>query len=96
MTSAVLVRDEDNVRILQINNPPVNALSWPVRSALVEELNKAQADDKISALVISCTGRTFVAGADISEFGQPPREPKGPQLMASKHNNRSTHHLHNI
>ncbi len=86
MTNAVNVRDEGNIRVLQINNPPVSALSWPVRSSLVEELKQSQEDAEIEGIVISCTGKTFVAGADISEFGKPPQEPNGPALISAVEN----------
>src|SRR5207244_9459117 len=57
------------------NNPPVNALSQHVRQGLRDGVTQAIADSAVSALVIVCAGRTFIAGADITEFGKPPREP---------------------
>lgn len=64
-----------NVLVIEINNPPVNATSQPVREGLQREITAAQADAAIEAIVIACAGRTFVAGGDIREFGQPPKEP---------------------
>jgi 3-hydroxyacyl-CoA dehydrogenase len=63
------------VAVLTVNNPPVNALSHGVRLGLRDGLNQAIADAQVQAVVIACAGRTFVAGADITEFGKPPREP---------------------
>ncbi|HSL52401.1 MAG TPA: enoyl-CoA hydratase-related protein, partial [Candidatus Deferrimicrobiaceae bacterium] len=63
------------VAVLTVNNPPVNALSQHVRQGLRDGLKQAAADGNIAAVVITCAGRTFVAGADITEFGKPPKEP---------------------
>jgi len=66
---------EDGIGILSINYPPVNALSQAVREGLVQGMRKANADPAIKAVVLICEGRTFLAGADITEFGKPPRAP---------------------
>src|SRR5438309_8640022 len=63
------------IAVFTVNNPPVNALSQHVRQGLREGVQKASADAGVSAIVIVCTGRTFIAGADITEFGKPPKEP---------------------
>src|SRR2546428_2462167 len=63
------------IAVLTINNPPVNALSQHVRQGLRAGLTGAIADATVGAIVITCAGRTFIAGADITEFGKPPREP---------------------
>src|ERR1700736_2724723 len=63
------------IAVLTVNNPPVNALSQHVRQGLRDGLKQAAADAGVAAIVITCAGRTFVAGADITEFGKPPREP---------------------
>jgi 3-hydroxyacyl-CoA dehydrogenase len=63
------------VAVLTVNNPPVNALSHGVRQGLRDGLKAAGADSAVGAIVIVCGGRTFIAGADITEFGKPPREP---------------------
>ena len=62
---------EAEVLILTVNNPPVNALSWHIRNGIGEEIGKAVADDSVQAIVLICAGRTFIAGADISEMGNP-------------------------
>ena len=63
------------VAILTIDNPPVNALSHAERSGIQAGINAAVADDAVKAIVLICAGRTFVAGADITEFGKPMKEP---------------------
>ncbi|MBT4521853.1 MAG: 3-hydroxyacyl-CoA dehydrogenase, partial [Halieaceae bacterium] len=66
---------EDGVAVITIDNPPVNALSQGVRQGLKDGLARALADDDAKAILIHCAGRTFIAGADITEFGGPPKEP---------------------
>lgn len=75
MQPVVQASDRDGIRVLLIDNPPVNALSHDVRSGLMEALGAAESDPAVAAVVIACAGRTFVAGADIRELGtgrQPP------------------------
>ena len=63
------------VAVLTIDNPPVNALSHAERAGIQAGVNAAIADDAAKAIVLICAGRTFVAGADITEFGKPMKEP---------------------
>src|SRR5467141_297241 len=63
------------IAVLTVNNPPVNALSQHVRQGLRDGLKQAAADGGVDAVVIVCAGRTFIAGADITEFGKPPAAP---------------------
>lgn len=72
---------EGSIALVRIDNPPVNALSQPVRQGLVECIGTANLDPRAEAIVIACGGRTFVAGADISEFGKPPLEPHLPDVL---------------
>ncbi len=60
---------EDGVAVVTLNSPPVNALSANVRDGLYEGFKAAIADDSAKSIVLICDGRTFIAGADISEFG---------------------------
>ena len=60
--------DVGDIAVIVIDNPPVNALSWHVRQGLFDGLAKAVADGAKGVVVI-CDGRTFIAGADITEFG---------------------------
>lgn len=69
----------DDIGVITIDNPPVNALSHGVRQGILDAIKNAESDD-IKAIVILCEGRTFIAGADISEFGKPVQEPTLPQL----------------
>jgi 3-hydroxyacyl-CoA dehydrogenase len=81
MTSLVTLTRHARVGVLTLNNPPVNALSHALRVALLEQLRAAAADSELDAVVIACAGRTFVAGADIREFGKPPLAPDLPELV---------------
>lgn len=69
--SAVEYAVENEVAVLTVAYPPVNALSLAVRTGLGEGLAKALADDAVKAVVVIGGGKTFIAGADISEFGTP-------------------------
>src|SRR5688500_990431 len=75
ITQSVDLDRRGRVAVVTVNNPPVNALSQHVRQGLDEGLKKAIADPAVSAIVIACAGRTFIAGADITEFGKPPVPP---------------------
>ncbi len=59
------------IAVITINNPPVNALSQAVRQGIAEAIAKGLGDDSVKAMVIIGGGRTFIAGADIREFGKP-------------------------
>ena len=75
ITESVDLDRRGRVAVLTVNNPPVNALSHHVRQGLHDGLMQAGADAAVQAIVIVCAGRTFIAGADITEFGKPPTEP---------------------
>jgi 3-hydroxyacyl-CoA dehydrogenase len=64
---------EGDIAVLTVNSPPVNALSANVRDGLSAGIAQAAADPAVKAIVLICDGRTFIAGADISEFGKPPK-----------------------
>src|SRR5690606_13126270 len=66
---------EDDVAILAVNSPPVNALSHAVREGIVQGIERALANSQVQAIVLICEGKTFIAGADISEFGAPRKAP---------------------
>lgn len=70
----------DEVMEIVVNSPPVNALGHAVRAGLAEAIEGALRQPEVSAIVLRCAGRTFFAGADISEFGKPPRGPVLPDL----------------
>jgi 3-hydroxyacyl-CoA dehydrogenase len=77
----ISTRRHGDVLIVLSNNPPVNALSTPVRQGLVDAIAKAESDDSVKAVVIACEGQTFFAGADITEFGKPPQQPWLPEVV---------------
>lgn len=72
---SVTMQKDGEVAVIIVNNPPVNALSWHVRQGLKDNFEAALADNSVKAIVLRCDGATFIAGADISEFGKPPRGP---------------------
>src|SRR3954464_24375 len=80
-TSPISTQKHGDVLIILSNNPPVNALSTPVRQGLVEAIAEAERDDSVRAVVIACEGQPFFAGADISEFGKPPQQPWLPEVV---------------
>ncbi len=80
MPEAVIFSKEGNIGLITINNPPVNALSQAVRQGIKTGVEKGIADKDIQAMIIICEGRTFIAGADIREFGKPPMEPFLPDV----------------
>jgi 3-hydroxyacyl-CoA dehydrogenase len=66
---------EGEIAILSINSPPVNALSQQVREGIVRGMKEAIDNSAVKAVVLICEGKTFIAGADITEFGKPPQTP---------------------
>jgi 3-hydroxyacyl-CoA dehydrogenase len=75
ITDVVDLEKKGEIAVLMINNPPVNALSVGVRKGMADGVKAALEDDSVKAVVIACAGRTFIAGADITEFGKPMQEP---------------------
>ncbi|WP_050386798.1 3-hydroxyacyl-CoA dehydrogenase NAD-binding domain-containing protein [Bradyrhizobium pachyrhizi] len=75
MSNVVTLERLETVGIIKIDSPPVNALSTAVRKGILECTKQAIADPQIKAIVLTCAGRTFIAGADITEFGKPAQEP---------------------
>ncbi|PKN17807.1 MAG: 3-hydroxyacyl-CoA dehydrogenase [Deltaproteobacteria bacterium HGW-Deltaproteobacteria-6] len=80
MAETVVFSKEGNIGIISVNNPPVNALSQAVRAGIKSGIEKGIADQEIAVMFIICEGRTFIAGADIREFGKPPMEPFLPDV----------------
>ena len=75
MSSPVTYERKENIGIITVNNPPVNALSQAVRAGLSDCLKEALNDSAAEAVIVTGGGRTFMAGADISEFGKPTMSP---------------------
>ncbi|MDA9535772.1 3-hydroxyacyl-CoA dehydrogenase [Bradyrhizobium sp. CCBAU 21362] len=84
--SKVKLERDGVIATVTINNPPVNALSAAVRSGILESVSAAIGDPEIKAIVLACAGRTFIAGADITEFGKPPMPPSHNDLLAAIEN----------
>ncbi|WP_372886521.1 enoyl-CoA hydratase/isomerase family protein, partial [Shimia sp.] len=81
MSEPVRMTVNNGIAVIEIDNAPVNALSQAVRAGLIGSVRAADADDAVQAIVIYGAGRTFIAGADIKEFGKPPQEPHLPTLI---------------
>ena len=77
----VSTRRDGEVLVITADNPPVNALGHAVREGLVAGIREAEGDDAVKAVVIACAGRTFFAGADITEFTKPPMLPMLPEVV---------------
>jgi 3-hydroxyacyl-CoA dehydrogenase len=75
INAVVQLASDGEIAILSVNYPPVNALSQQVRAGLLEGVRQAVADQSVRAIVLICDGKTFIAGADITEFGKPPQPP---------------------
>ncbi|WP_134500385.1 3-hydroxyacyl-CoA dehydrogenase NAD-binding domain-containing protein [Microvirga pakistanensis] len=88
MTTSLVINNvttldrDGEVAIITIDAPPVNALSHRVRSGICQALEHLLSSaDRPRAVVLTCAGRTFFAGADITELGQPVQEPGFPTML---------------
>jgi 3-hydroxyacyl-CoA dehydrogenase len=82
MNDLVQLTTENGIAVITINNPPVNALSPGVPEGISESLDRIAQDDTIKAVVLIGGGRTFIAGADIKEFGKlTSGKPRGAGLL---------------
>lgn len=79
--SVITTERQGDILVITSNNPPVNALGAAVRQGLDAAIKELAGDDSLKAAVIRCDGRTFFAGADITEFGKPMQEPSLPVLV---------------
>ena len=75
------LRNDDGVAVVTIDNPPVNATRQEVRAGLLEAMSRVRDDAQCKAVVIAAAGRTFVAGADITEFGKAPVPPSNRDVI---------------
>jgi len=82
LTRLVDLRRDGSVAVILVDNPPVNALNHDVRTGLMEAFVRARDDSAIEAVVLACAGRTFIAGADITEFRKPSQPPILPDVIA--------------
>ncbi len=82
MTDLVQLTKDNGIAVITINNPPVNALSPGVPESISDALDQVAKDDSVKAAVLIGGGRTFVAGADIKEFGKMTSgKPRGAGLL---------------
>jgi len=81
MSNPISTHRDGDVLVVVSNNPPVNALGQAVRAGLKDAIEAGLADDGVKAIVIRCDGRTFFAGADITEFGKAPMGPSLPETL---------------
>lgn len=79
--SVVQTSIEKGIAVITIDNPPVNAISQAVRAGLLAAVLEADQQTDVKAIIVTCAGRTFMAGADITEFGKPPVAPHLPDLI---------------
>ncbi len=77
----VSIERDGDIAIVTVDNPPVNALSQAVRQGLWDAAEALDADADLRGVVLTCAGRTFIAGADVREFGKPPEPPHLPELI---------------
>ena len=78
----VTIAYRDDIAVVTIDNPPVNALSRALRQELWDAVAMIDADPNVRAVVLTGGGRTFIAGADVTEFDKPPEPPHLPDLVA--------------
>ena len=81
MSEVVSYQRQGSLALITVNNPPVNALGIAVREGLLKAFRAAEEDAEVQAVVLVCEGNTFIAGADIKEFGKPPQSPSLPEVI---------------
>jgi 3-hydroxyacyl-CoA dehydrogenase len=86
INASIDLRRDGEIAVVTTDNPPVNALKHEVRAGLAEALRQARDDAAVKAVVIACAGRTFFAGADITEFGKPQQAPGLGEVIAAIEN----------
>ena len=82
----VKLERHDAIAVVTVDSPPVNALNAAVRGGILDGVKAALADAQVKAIVLACGGRTFIAGADITEFGKPPKPPALNDVLAAIEN----------
>ncbi len=81
MTDVIRLERRGDIALILVNNPPVNALGHAVRKGLLDAFRQADEAPEVTAVVLVCEGPTFMAGADIKEFGKPPQAPSLPEVI---------------
>src|SRR5690348_3430102 len=82
MAGLVELRRDGEIAVIICDNPPVNALKHELRVGIQDAFTRANDDKDVAAIVLTCAGRTFIAGADITEFDKPPQSPHLSELNA--------------
>ena len=82
MSAGFAVTRDGDVAVFTVDNPPVNALSRPVRAALLAAIEALDPDPAVRAIVVAGAGKNFIAGADLREFEGPPLEPLLPAVLS--------------
>jgi 3-hydroxyacyl-CoA dehydrogenase len=82
MAGLVELRRDGEVAVIVCDNPPVNALKHELRGGIQDAFARANDDKNVAAIVLTCAGGTFIAGADIIEFDKPPQSPSLSDLNA--------------
>lgn len=80
---SVSIAFSEGLAVVTVDNPPVNALSQQVRAGLLSAVAACDEHPDVRGVVLVCSGRTFIAGADVTEFGRPPLEPHLPAVVAA-------------
>ena len=75
MSDVVSLEIIDNIAIVTVDSPPVNAINQAIREGLLSAFQQFDLDDDAHAIVLMCAGKTFMAGADMKEFDAPIEEP---------------------
>ena len=75
MSDPVSLSMDGDIAVVTIDSPPVNAINQPIRAGLQREFESVIPDDAVKAILLTCAGRTFAAGADLKEFDEPIAEP---------------------
>ncbi len=83
MNDRVRIETQTSIAFVIIDNPPVNACSWETRCGLLAAIKQCEHDPAIAAIVVMGASRMFMAGADISEFDGPIRDPQMPAVIAA-------------
>jgi len=83
VNDCIRVEREGDVAVVIIDNPPINAGSFEVRSGLLQAVQQAGTQSDVKAIVLIGAGTTFIAGSDLREFGQPIADPQLPTVIAA-------------
>ena len=86
MANKIKIHHDQDVMVITVDNPPINAGSVEVRQGLLDAINILRGDDQLKSAVIIGAGNTFIAGSDIKEFSLPLAEPQLPAVITAIEN----------